>query len=195
MQHSEIDKRERILAAAFQTFVTYGFRKTSMDDIARAADMSRPALYQLFRNKNDIFRGLVATLLEQAAAQARQELATDKPFRDRLFHAMDRSIIDMHRQIDATPHGQELIGINDEIAPDIELQWCDTMASVIADGLRQAESRGEILLLSLDADANAALFMQAMEGIKQHYLRGEDVEPHIRNLVDFVADALQASRR
>ena len=52
-------KRGAILKAAFEVFITYGFRKTSMDDIARAAGMSRPGLYQLFANKTDIFRALV----------------------------------------------------------------------------------------------------------------------------------------
>ena len=38
-----------------KVFLAYGFARTTMDDIARAADMSRPALYLLFKNKTDIY--------------------------------------------------------------------------------------------------------------------------------------------
>ncbi|TIX07369.1 MAG: helix-turn-helix transcriptional regulator, partial [Mesorhizobium sp.] len=35
-------KRARILEGAMKVFLAYGFTRTTMDDIARAADMSRP---------------------------------------------------------------------------------------------------------------------------------------------------------
>jgi AcrR family transcriptional regulator len=66
------DKRGTILAAAFDVFINYGFRKTSMDDIARAAGMSRPALYQVFRNKTEIFRAASLSILENVGHEARQ---------------------------------------------------------------------------------------------------------------------------
>ena len=37
-------KRARILDGAMKVFLAYGFSRTTMDDIARAADISRPAL-------------------------------------------------------------------------------------------------------------------------------------------------------
>ena len=37
-------RRRRILEAAIATFLRYGYRKTSMDAVARAADISRQAM-------------------------------------------------------------------------------------------------------------------------------------------------------
>ncbi len=37
-------------------FARYGFRKTSMDEVARAAGMSRQGLYLQFASKEDLFR-------------------------------------------------------------------------------------------------------------------------------------------
>ena len=91
------DKRGAILKASFDVFITYGFRKTSMDDIAKAAGMSRPALYQQFRNKTDIFRELVCAVSNNAAANAEQAFTLQKPFGERLFDAIDgqRSIAEI----------------------------------------------------------------------------------------------------
>ena len=48
------NKREAILNTAFTTFKDYGYRKTSMLDIATALGISRASLYSYFENKDDI---------------------------------------------------------------------------------------------------------------------------------------------
>ena len=50
---------ERILDAATDLFAHYGFDKTTMDDIARAASVSKGALYLHFRGKDDLFDALM----------------------------------------------------------------------------------------------------------------------------------------
>ncbi len=49
-----------ILEAAFEAFLKFGFRRASMADIAAGAGMSRAALYLHFKNKDDIFRSMIA---------------------------------------------------------------------------------------------------------------------------------------
>ena len=44
-------RRSRVLEAALGVFLRYGFRKTSMDEVARAADLSRQGLYLQFATK------------------------------------------------------------------------------------------------------------------------------------------------
>ncbi len=41
-------RRESILQAAVGVFLRYGYKKTSMDDLARAAGLSRQGLYLHF---------------------------------------------------------------------------------------------------------------------------------------------------
>src|SRR5581483_4919217 len=62
---------DAILAAAFARFTHYGFRRTSMEDIADEAGVSRAALYLHFRNKEELFRSLSQALHEEALAGAR----------------------------------------------------------------------------------------------------------------------------
>jgi AcrR family transcriptional regulator len=191
------DKRGTIIAAAFDVFINYGFRKTSMDDIARAAGMSRPALYQVFKNKTEIFRAASLNILDSIGREARDAFAGDKPFAERLYDSLDRSILSLHRKIDATPHGAELMGVNEEIAGDIEEKWCDLMVGALAAGISDAAKSGEIALepLGVEPKIVATLVMQAMEGMKAKYLRGEPIEGDVRNMVAFVAGALTACRK
>ncbi|MBO6638616.1 MAG: TetR/AcrR family transcriptional regulator [Roseitalea sp.] len=190
------DKRSTILRAAFEVFVTYGFRKTSMDDIARMAGMSRPTLYQAFRNKTEIFRGLAEEMMKETAAKAQAALARPGSFHERLESAINDSILDMHRFIERTPHGVELMGVNDEIAADIEERWCEVMVDVVAHGIKAAADDGELDLsrTASTPESAARIFMQAMEGLKGDAMRGKPIEHHVEALVLFVSGALAADR-
>src|ERR1700745_1855049 len=63
-------REERILAAALEVFGRYGFRKASMDEIARSADISRQSLYLRFANKEALFRAAIAQQLDPALGEA-----------------------------------------------------------------------------------------------------------------------------
>jgi AcrR family transcriptional regulator len=51
---------------ALEVFGRYGFRKTSMDEIARSADISRQGLYLHFANKEALFRAAIRQELDTA---------------------------------------------------------------------------------------------------------------------------------
>jgi len=57
------EKRDIIINAAEGQFVRFGFRKTTMEDIAKAAGIGKATLYYYFKSKEDIF----AAMAEQVA--------------------------------------------------------------------------------------------------------------------------------
>ncbi len=56
------DRLDQILDAAYASFTRHGVKRTTMDDIASAAGMSRPSVYQYVRGKDDAFRRLAQRL-------------------------------------------------------------------------------------------------------------------------------------
>jgi AcrR family transcriptional regulator len=73
--------REPILAAAAELFHARGYSATSMQDIARAAGLSRPALYYHFRDKHDILSALVEQITLRTEREAAR-IAASAPDRD-----------------------------------------------------------------------------------------------------------------
>jgi AcrR family transcriptional regulator len=63
-------RQERVLSVALEVFGRYGFRKTSMDEVARAADISRQGLYLYFASKEALFRAAVRQELDTALGEA-----------------------------------------------------------------------------------------------------------------------------
>lgn len=86
-------RRRRLLDAALSVFLRFGYRKTSMDEVARAAGLSRQGLYLHFPTKEDLFRAVVehalATALDAASVRLRDP---SLPIEERLVGAFDEWI-------------------------------------------------------------------------------------------------------
>lgn len=79
-----------MLDSALLTFARFGYRRTSMDEVARAAHISRPGLYFLFSSKEALFRAAVTQALDRDLATVERVLADpEQPLADRLLAAFD----------------------------------------------------------------------------------------------------------
>lgn len=84
------DRRARLMEAAVGVFARHGFRKASMDEVARAAEVSRQGLYLHFPTKEDLFRETIRYALERHLRNATVALAhADQPLEERLVSAFD----------------------------------------------------------------------------------------------------------
>jgi AcrR family transcriptional regulator len=87
------DRRVSLLDAAYATFARYGYRKTSMDDVAREAEISRQALYGYFPDKEALFRDCMKHAADKAMAEVDAVLARDDlPIGERIVLAVDAYI-------------------------------------------------------------------------------------------------------
>jgi len=113
-------KREQIHAAAVVEFSRRGFTGTSMANIAEAAGMSRPALYQYFRNKGDIFASTFKALIEKHVELALAALAEGATVADQLDGFLQRFEGDLWEHMAASPHFEEIMSAkSDEVMASI----------------------------------------------------------------------------
>lgn len=115
------EKRERILEAALDVFSSYGFRGTTLDQIATAAEMSKPNLLYYFSGKEDMLNNLLDQLLDNWLAPLHEfdekgepleeirnyinrklEMARDYPRESRLFAS---------EVLQGAPHMQDALGV------------------------------------------------------------------------------------
>lgn len=69
-----MNKEDRIIEAATDVFLRYGYARTTMRDVAERAGISRPALYLVFPRKDDIFAAVLKHLSEDALQEYRQAM-------------------------------------------------------------------------------------------------------------------------
>jgi AcrR family transcriptional regulator len=71
---NEDTRRRNLLEAAISVFTRFGFKKTSMDEVARAAGVSRQGLYLHFSTKEELFSAAVEHTLRHSLEAASQRL-------------------------------------------------------------------------------------------------------------------------
>ena len=64
---SDSEVRLRIIAAARRCFTQYGPRRTTMEDIAAAAGIARPALYRYVSSRDEIIEAVILRRVEELA--------------------------------------------------------------------------------------------------------------------------------
>ncbi|GEO86184.1 TetR family transcriptional regulator [Ciceribacter naphthalenivorans] len=178
-------KRAVILVQAFAAFTTYGYKRTTMDDIARAAGLSRPALYLLYRNKGDIFRACMQVLMGDMQASVAQCFAGDAGVLAKVEAALNAGIVLPYLRICDTPHGREIFDAKYEFASDLFLAWIGAVESEIAAGLAVEARKGHIDLTQtgISVERLASLLLDAIEGMKMRMGHIDEVSVKLPDLV------------
>jgi AcrR family transcriptional regulator len=159
---------ERILAAGFARFARYGFRRTSMEDIAAEAGVSRAALYLQFCNKEEIFRRLSQALHDESLAQADAALRRREPLVDRLRAAVEAKSLRFVEIAYSSSHGSELMDESNRLCGDLSVQAERRFQGLLARAFRGAAQAGEIDLATVHMSPAevAELFTRTASGLK-----------------------------
>ncbi|HTE99375.1 MAG TPA: helix-turn-helix domain-containing protein [Bradyrhizobium sp.] len=104
--------RTRILDAAMLVFRRHGFRRSSIEQAADAAGLTRQALYHHFKSKEALFRAVIERLYENAlAAEIAAAHAAEKAggsLADILVAQLTGRLRQLIASFDGSPHIEEL---------------------------------------------------------------------------------------
>ncbi len=149
-------RRDAIIEAARSTFIHYGFRRTSLDEIAHQADMSRTGLYHHFRNKEEIFRAVTEDLHERALGAAERAAAADRGAGARLLGVLDAKLGWFLDILSTSRHGDELIDETNRLCGELVVSETRRYLKVLARIFREADEAGEISLAAIELTPDAA---------------------------------------
>jgi AcrR family transcriptional regulator len=125
MQEKSLDqdaaRRRLILDAARDCFLKFGYAKTSFEDIAKQAVISRPLIYRKFKSKEEIFAAVLEDIFETTYRAAEHALAKPGRKREKLMSLYEALLLDPWKEliVDA-PMGAELYEACSRLTPDID---------------------------------------------------------------------------
>lgn len=102
-------RKNRILTAAERLFLTYGMRRTSMDDIAREAELAKGTLYLSFKSKDELFAVLAERIVGQFKDRAEAAAAKESDPAGKLVAYLNEAIGEPARLLASTPHTDEIL--------------------------------------------------------------------------------------
>src|SRR5262245_48466064 len=114
----DAERRRAILDAALACFSRFGYAKTSLDDIARRANLSRPLLYRKYRNKEDIFSAVYDDVFEARYPIAARILAGRGSRRAKLLRIYEVLCVETWALVRDAPMAQEFYDACLQVIPE-----------------------------------------------------------------------------
>lgn len=88
MKQLTVNRKREIINAATTSFSLYGYKNTTMDQVARLANVGKGTIYTFFKNKEELFNYIVTTLIEDMEYAAKESIDVSKSFRENVHHAL-----------------------------------------------------------------------------------------------------------
>lgn len=195
--------RTRILDAAITVFRRQGFRRSSIEQAAEAAGLTRQALYHHFKSKEALFRAVIERLYEDAfAAEAAAIAATEKAggsLADIIVAAVAAKLGQLAKSLDGSPHVEELFSEHLAQARDLYQKYVAAHGEQLATAIaRICRKQGLVLNAGMTPRDLARCVEMTINGTKSAYPSMQPANAFLRDLEimlrTFIAGAVSPAK-
>jgi len=164
------EKHEAILAAARTLFGHYGYRRTSIDDIAQEAGIAKGTVYLYFKSKEEIFRALSQQLLDHVLAHAEEAAETVTPIELCLRAMVEAKFGYFFDLMHQSAHVRELIDAKNSLCADLFAQADQRYLRILTKTIATAVAAKELRLaeVGLDPTSAAELLIRSASGLSTY---------------------------
>jgi len=179
--------QDRILDAAMRVFRRHGFRRSSIEQAAEEAGLTRQALYHHFASKEALFRAVIERLYEQALdaeiAAARAAEAAGLELADILVGQIAARLQTLFASLKGSPHTEELFSEHLAQARDLYQVHSTRFADQIAATIARACRRRKLTLASgVSVRELARCVEMAIHGAKSAFPAMQPVDAFLKQL-------------
>src|SRR6476646_9319168 len=166
--------RDRILDAAMLVFRRHGFRRSSIEETAEAAGLTRQALYHHFKSKEALFRAVIERVHEDAlaagAAAVERNEAAGGMLADISIAQVSARLKAFIASFDGSPHVEELFSEHLLHARDLYQHYAALHDAQVAATIARAIKRERLALAPGMTAAKLARYVElAVTGTKSAY--------------------------
>jgi AcrR family transcriptional regulator len=179
--------QDRILDAAMRVFRRHGFRRSSIEQAAEEAGLTRQALYHHFASKEALFRAVIERLYEQgleaeiAAAKMAEE--EDLELADILIAEIGARMRSLFASLKGSPHIEELFSEHLMQARDLYQSYATRFADEIATTIARVCRKRKLTLASgVTVRELARCVEMAIHGTKSAYPSMQPVDAFLKQL-------------
>ncbi|OKO87875.1 TetR family transcriptional regulator [Bradyrhizobium sp. NAS80.1] len=179
--------QDRILDAAMRVFRRHGFRRSSIEQAAEEAGLTRQALYHHFASKEALFRAGIERLYEQAlaaeiaAAKAAEEAGAS--LSDILVAEIGARLGALFAALEASPHLDELFSEHLAHARDLYQAYSVRFGAEVASTIARVRRARKLELAGgVTVEELARCVEMAIHGTKSAYPSMQPVDAFLKQL-------------
>ncbi len=188
-----MERKEKIIKVARDLIAHYGFRKTTMEDIAKASGIAKATLYHYFRSKEDILREIINFEGEMLRTKLLEIVESDLPASEKLKRY---SRVRMHYLKELVVYYKTLSEEYYSHIPFIEHERRrfdifehELFKRMLEQGIEQCEFR------PIEAERYALVLIQAVKALELPIATGQalrigDMEVDLDEMLDIMLDIL-----
>jgi AcrR family transcriptional regulator len=177
------EKHKKIITAAQTVFLRYGFKRTTMGDIAKEAGISRPSLYLSYESKEALFAAVAEHMYLRQRDKILAHINEYPTNKEKLFFAFEVWCVEPFTILQASSvDARDLLASGAEVAADISREAAETFEGVIAPLLKSDAPD------TISAASKARLLHTAVPGFKTVAQSPEELRAMIRNMIELVED-------
>ena len=175
----DVAKRDKVLTAALDIFLRYGYKRATMNDLAEAAGISRPALYLVFEGKEEVFKSVYEQWVKETLIAIESEIGRLKTPEDKLRAAFELWTVRAFERMRTSSEAAELLESTFGFAQDSVNQGYRSFEKVIVPVLK-SHSKFRSAKPKVSAEKSAHILSGAVRGFK---IVAKDV-PELRALIN-----------
>ncbi|MEK3887514.1 TetR/AcrR family transcriptional regulator [Bacillus sp. FSL K6-3431] len=85
-----VDRKQLIINAATKSFSLFGYKATTMDQVAKLANVGKGTIYTFFNNKEELLDEIVTSLIKEMKTAAEDTIQPDLSFHENANRALYR---------------------------------------------------------------------------------------------------------
>ena len=182
-------KKAKVIETAQSVFFRYGFRRATMGDLAAAAGISRPALYLLYCNKEEVFEAVLRDFVTRTLADIRAGLPAQPTAEAKLRFAFELWAVRPFGLLRATPDAKELIDCDFAFAREAIDQSTTAFEAELTAILTPLHAMAPTQALT--PDQIARILTRAVHGFKESAQTPEALQTMIDGLLSMVLGSLR----
>ncbi|WP_245809737.1 MULTISPECIES: TetR/AcrR family transcriptional regulator [Cohnella] len=138
------DRRKQVTEAAARSFASFGYKATTMDQVAKLANVGKGTIYTFYANKEELFEVIMEELIRDLKAAADETLDSSLSFADNLLKVLHRVLDFRDRHALAAKLSQEVLDIGTPMAKQGLEKIERAIIGYIAKHVEAAAAKGEI---------------------------------------------------
>jgi|GEM_PF-3305530 len=188
--------RGLIVTAALDTFMHYGYQRTTLELIAKETGLSRTSLYHHFRNKEEMFIAAIEKVNTDVIMRAQKASRAALPIEDKICAILECKL-GFHVDLMASNrHREELLSEGARLAGDLISETRTKLEKLTTRAINDSIHLGELDLRSAECSPSelASLIYSAVTGLFHEFDQTNDTQAFHKNLwrmVRLMIDHLQ----
>lgn len=180
--NKKIDRKEVILSVAQRKFARYGLHKTTIDEIAKDARISKGLIYHYYSSKEDIFYAVINKEVKYLESLIRKAISREITPQKKLETFIKTRLNRMLEVVNLNELNKEVVKI---LIPEIEKGLINyrkkeikIVSSIIKEGMRNGDFK------KVNPDKTAFIFLSLFRGLEIPFIV-DKILFDIGELVDF----------